>query len=106
MKNLNNETIEISDLKYRIKYTHINDTYKCGIIGLNNLEKFDFKLNKRESFFINDLKEKEIISEYTFSILYNEKMYIFHSQIDNFCGRLIIRESPHIIEPKKIKKKI
>ncbi len=102
--NLNNEKIEITGLKYSIKDTHITDAFKCGIIGLNNPLNFDFKLYEREAFFINELKENGIVSEYVFSILYNDKINLLDTMNDTFYGKLIIGESPHIFDPDKYKK--
>ena len=64
--NINNETIKTSNIKYKIIETNKKDTYKWGVIGLNYPLSFDFKLNNKETFFINELKESGLISEYTF----------------------------------------
>ena len=101
LNNLKNEKIETSNLKYTILDTHLRDAYKCGIIGLNNPVKFDFKLNKNEAYFIDELKENGLISEYTFSVFYNEKNTLFDTKNDIYYGIIIIGESPHIFYPEK-----
>ena len=51
--NINNEKIKTKNIKYNILETHITDKYKCGIIGINNPNNLDFKLNKKEIYFLN-----------------------------------------------------
>ena len=103
--NLNNETIKASNIKYNIIETHKKDEYRCGIIGLNNPSNLDFKLNEKESFFINELKESGLITEYTFFILYEDTNNIFNYNNDNNAyGAIIIGDSPHILNPDKFKK--
>ena len=103
--NLKNETIKTSNIKYNIIKTHKNDAYKCGIIGLNNPLKIDFKLNKKEAYFINELKESGLITEYTFFILYEDSFNTFNYNNDNNnYGVIIIGDSPHILNPNKYKK--
>ena len=102
--NLKKEKIETSNLKFTILDTHLRDAYKCGIIGLNNPIKFDFKLNKNEAFFIHELKENGLISEYIFSIFYNEKNTLFDIKNDKYYGNIIIGESPHVFSPEEYKK--
>ena len=103
-KNLNNEEIKSTKIKFSLIDTHIKDAFKCGTLGLNNPLKFDFKLNKKEAFFINELKENDLISEYTFSILYNKKNSLFNYSNDEIFGNFILGESPHVYEPKQYKK--
>ena len=102
--NLNNETVKASNIKYIIKETHKNDAYKCGVIGLHYPLKTDFKLNDKETFFINELKENGLITEYNFFILYDDKENIFNFTNDNNYGALIVGDSPHILNPEKYKK--
>ena len=66
---------------------------------------FDFKLNNKESFFINELKESGIISEYNFFVIYEDKENIFNYANGNNYGAIIIGDSPHILIIN-IKKKI
>ena len=45
-ENLNEEKILASTIKYSIIDSHLNDDYKCGVIGLNNPDNSDSKLLK------------------------------------------------------------
>jgi len=101
---LSKETIETTKIQYTVLETHISDKYKCGVIGLNNPSKFDFKLNKKENFFIYELKKNELISEFTFTILYEENNSLLNYKNDINFGTIIIGESPHIFNPDKYKK--
>ena len=102
--NINKETIKTSNIKYKIIETNKKDTYKCGVIGLNYPLSFDFKLNNKETFFINELKESGLISEYTFFVIYEDKQNIFNYTNGNNYGAIIIGDSPHILKPDKYKK--
>lgn len=93
-----------SKIQYSVLETHLTDNYKCGVIGLNNPSKFDFKLNKKENFFIHELKINELISEYTYTILYEENNSLLNYKNDINFGTIIIGESPHIFSPDKYKK--
>ena len=101
---LNKDTIETSKMQYTVLETQIQDKYKCGVLGLNNPSKFDFKLNTKENFFIHELKVNELISEYTFTILYEENNSLLNYKNDINFGTIIIGESPHIFNPDKYKK--
>jgi hypothetical protein len=91
-------------MQYTVVDTHITDKYKCGVIGLNNPSKFDFKLNEKENFFIHGLKTNELISEYTYTILYEENNSLLNYKNDINFGTIIIGESPHIFSSDKYKK--
>ena len=97
-QNLNNNQTKI-ELKFNI-YTSQNK-YKCGIISLKNPVYPYFGL---EMYFINEIKEKDLISEYYFTFIYNENNSLFNYNNDLNLGKIIIGESPHIFDPDKYKK--
>ncbi len=97
-QNLNNNQTKI-ELKFNI-YSSQNK-YKCGIISLKNLVYPYFGL---EMYFINELKEKDLISEYYFTIIYNENNSLFNYNDDLNLGKIIIGESPHVFNPDKYTK--
>ena len=78
------------------------DKYRCGILGLNpHLYNND---NKNNVNFLEELKEKEIISEYTFSVLLEDKNSLYDYNRNLNLGKIIIGESPHIFSRDKYKK--
>ena len=97
-QNLNNNQTKI-ELKFNI-YSPQNK-YKCGIISLKNPVYPYFGL---EMYFINEIKEKDLISEYYFTIIYNENNSLFNYNDDLNLGIIIIGESPHAFNPDKYKK--
>ena len=67
---LNNSKIQINDLKHNIYLTAINEKYRCGVIGLNPLSNTNFRINNIHINIFEELKEKELISENAYTILY------------------------------------
>ena len=99
---LNNSEIIVSDFKHNIYSNEINDKYRCGIIGLSS--QSDSYLKEGKINFLEELKEKELITDYSFSFLYNEKNDLFNYDKKLKLGTIIIGESPHIYNPDKYKK--
>ena len=97
-QNLNNNQTKI-ELKFNI-YSKQNK-YKCGIISLKNPVYPYFGL---EMYFINEIKEKDLISEYYFTLIYNENNSLFNYNDNLNLGKIIIGESPHTFNPDKYKK--
>ena len=98
---LNNTEIIVNDFKHNIYSNEINDKYRCGIIGLNS--QSNLYLNNSKINFIEELKEKDLITEYSFSFIYNEKNDLFNYNKNLNLGNIIIGESPHIYSPDKYK---
>ena len=97
-QNLNNNQTKI-ELKFNIYSLQLK--YKCGIISLRNPIYPYFGL---EMYFINEIKEKDLITEYYFTIIYNENNSLFNYNNDLYLGKIIIGESPHTFNPDKYKK--
>ena len=98
--NLKKETIK-TNLEYSILDTHKNDPYKCGNIGF--LSPTQTK-GKKDFFFIDELKEKGLISDDTFSITYEKNNDLFDYKEDLNFGTIVVGESPHVYNPNKYKK--
>jgi cell division protein FtsL len=94
---LNNTKITVGNLKYNMAWSNIVEKYKCGNIGFNNPSN-DVSKNDHIHF-LEELKQKEIISEYTVSVLYEEKNKLFDNNKEKNLGTLIIGESPHVFDP-------
>ena len=101
---LNNSKIKINDLRHNIYLNAKYDNCKCGILGLNPISNTNFKINKIHINFLEELKEKELISEYSFTILYENTNSLFHYNSNLNLGKIIIGESPHIFNQDKFKK--
>ena len=101
---LNNTKIKVSDLRHNIYPIDIMDKYRCGILGLNPNLYNDDNDNKNNVNFLEELKEKEIISEYAFTILFEDKNSLFDHNSNLNLGKIIIGESPHIFSRDKYKK--
>ena len=101
---LNNTKIKIDKLRYNIYLSDMRDKYKCGIIGLNPISFGNSKLNNIHISFLEELKEKELISEYSFTIFYEKDNNLLNYKKDLYLGKIIIGESPYIFSPDKYKK--
>ena len=97
---LNNTKVKIEDFKHNIDKKESKVNYKCGIIGLYNPKDLIINPNKVNILFINELKKKDIISEYYFTILYNEKNDLFNYNYKLNLGSIIIGERPHKYSPE------
>ena len=102
---LNNTQVKIEDFKHNIDIKESKAKYKCGIIGLTNPKDLIINPNKVYILFINELKEKDLISEYYFTIEYNENNDLFNYNYKLNLGSIIIGERPHIYNPIKYKEK-
>ena len=100
----NNTKIEVVNLRYNIYLTDIRDKYKCGIIGLNPISNTNFKFNNIHINFFQELKSKELISELSFTILYENINNSFNYENNLNFGSIIIGESPHVFNPEKFNK--
>ena len=101
-KTLNNTEIKVDNLKHNIHTSDMLEKYKCGIIGLNNPSE-DVTSDKHIRF-LEALKEKEVIGEYSITILYEEKNNLFNYNKELNLGTIVIGESPYVFNPKKYKK--
>jgi hypothetical protein len=101
---LNNTKIKINDLRHNIYPIDIMDKYRCGILGLSPNLYNDDNDNKNNVNFLEELKEKEIISEYTFTVLLEDKNSLFDYNRNLNLGKIIIGESPYIFGRDKYKK--
>ena len=101
-KTLNNTEVKVDNLKHNIHTSDMLEKYKCGIIGLNNPSE-DGTSDKHIRF-LEALKEKEVIGEYSISILYEEKNNLFNYNKELNLGTIVIGESPYVFNPKKYKK--
>jgi len=100
---LNNTKIKVDSFKHNIDSNEKKVNNKCGIIGLNNPKDGYLNPNKVYIIFINELKEKDLISDYTFTIIYNENNDLFNYNNKLSLGSIIIGESPHVFNPEKYK---
>ena len=94
---LNGSTIEIN-LPFNIHALHYK--YKYGTISLKNPINPDYK---HEMYFIPEIKMKELIDGYYFTILYEDNNNLFNYNDNIFLGKLLIGESPHQFNPEKYK---
>jgi len=101
---LNNTIKKIENLRHNIYLNDILDKQKCGIIGLDPKSSKKFNTNKLHISFLEELKEKDVISENSLTILYEEKNNLFNYNSNLNLGTIIIGESPHIFSPDKYDK--
>ena len=101
---LNNTKIHVDNLRHNIYLSDVMDKYKCGIIGLNHISNTNFKSNKIHINFIEELKQKNLISEYSFTILIEENNSLFNYKKNLNLGTIIIGETPHVFNPDKYQK--
>ena len=101
---MNHTKIEVDNLKYNIYLSDIRDKYKCGIIGLNPLSNTNFRFNNIHINFFQELKSKKLISELSFTILYEDINNSFNYDNNLNYGSIIVGESPHVFSPEKYKK--
>ena len=95
---------EIYNLNFTIYYNNRNDVNKYGIIGLQTMNDDIEKNSFKELYsFIYQLKQLNIITEYSFCFLYDEGNDIFKSGIN--LGKIIIGEYPHEFKDNKLYKK-
>ena len=90
---LNKTIIKVENLRHNTDLKDSKELYKCGIIGLYHKK---YKIYRNNSInLMEELKSKGVINEYSFTILYNEKINLFNEHKDNL-GKIIIGESPYI----------
>ena len=77
---------------------------QCGIIGLNIPTKPKNDFVPIHIDFISELKRKELIDEYYFTIKYEEKNDLFNYNDNLFLGKIIIGENPYKLYPDQFKK--
>jgi len=97
-QNLDNNQTK-TEFKFNI-YSSQNK-YKCGVISLKYPIYPYFGL---EMYFINELKEKDLISEYYFTLIYNENNTLFNYNPNLNLGKIIIGEDPPAFSPAHYKK--
>ena len=101
---LNNTIKKIDNLRHNIYLSDILDKQKCGIIGLDPKSSKKYNTNKLHISFLEELKEKDVISENSLTILYEENNSLFNYNNNLNLGTIIIGESPHIFSPDKYDK--
>ena len=77
---------------------------QCGIIGLNIPTKPKDDFVPIHIDFISELKRKELIDEYYFTIQYESNNDLFNYNDNLFLGKIIIGESPYNLYPNQFKK--
>lgn len=103
--NLENEKTKIHYFRYNIYCDFIIESYKCGIIGMKNPNNLYYENNQTYIYFLDELKQKELIDENYFTILYDDNNNNFDYNENLYLGKLIIGESPHIFNPLIFKKR-
>ena len=103
------ETLDKSIIKVEnFRATFLNylasQNHQCGIIGLNIPTKPKDDLLPINIDFISELKRKELIDEYYFTIEYERNNDLFNYNDDLFLGKVIIGESPYKLYPNQFKK--
>ena len=101
---LNNSKVKIDNLRYNIYLSDAKDKIKCGVIGLNHISNTNIRISDIHINFIEELKKREVISDYTFTILYNEHNNLFNYNKNLNLGAIIFGESPYIYNSDKYKK--
>ena len=101
-QSLNNTQIKVENFRANIFVWSLLDKYKCGIIGL--------KYSSNESIestvyldFCNEMKINGWITEYYFTILYEEKNNILNDTNSEKLGIIVIGESPEVFNKDKYK---
>ena len=98
------KTIKIENFRHNIYSNAISDKNRCGVIGLNSPTKSVIDNEHMDIFFISELKKREVISEYYYTIFFDENNSLFeYNNILNF-GKIIIGESLYRLYPNKYKK--
>ena len=101
---LNNSKIKIDNLRYNIYLSDAKDKIKCGVIGLNHISNTNFRISDIHINFVEELKKRDVISEYTFTFLYDEHNNLFNYNKNLYLGAIIFGESPYIFNSDKYKK--
>ena len=101
---LNNTVKKCESLRHNINLSDILDKQKCGIIGLDPKSSKKFNTSKLHISFLEELKEKDVISENSLTILYEENNSLLNYNNNINLGTIIIGESPHIFSPDKYDK--
>ena len=100
----NDSIIKVENFRANFLNYLASQSHQCGIIGLNipTQPKDDFMLIHIN--FISELKRRELIDEYYFTIQYEENNDVFNYNDNLFLGKIIIGENPYILYPNKFKK--
>ena len=97
------QNLNKTETKINLKFNeHSSQSkYTCGIIGLQHPFFPDYDT---EIYFINEIKNLDLISDYYITILFNDKNNLFNYNNNSYLGTIIIGESLHQFNPDKFKK--
>ena len=101
-QSLNNTQIKVDNFRSNIFVWSLLDKYKCGIIGLKYSSTTSIESTVYIDFF-NELKINGLITEYYFTILYDEKNNILNDTNSKSLGMIVIGESPEVFNKDKYK---
>ena len=96
-QNLNKSITKI-DLEFNLPASY--NKYKYGFISFKNPVNPYYD---SEMYFMSEIKRKDLIDEYYFTILYEENNSLFNYNNNLNLGTIIIGESPHHYNPSKFK---
>ena len=99
---LNKTQLKVENFRANIFVWSLFDKHKCGTIGLKYSSTSSIESTVYIDFF-NELKINELIKEYYFTILYEEKNNILTETNSEYLGIIIIGESPDMFNKDKYK---
>ena len=103
-ENLEKSVIKAEGFRANFMNYLASQTIQCGIIGLNIPTKPKDDFYPIHIDFISELKIKELIDEYYFTIEYELNNDLFNYNNNLFLGKIIIGENPYNLYPNQFKK--
>jgi hypothetical protein len=103
-ENLDKSIIKVENFRANFLNYLASQNHQCGIIGLNIPTKPMDDLVPIHIDFISELKRKELIDEYYFTIKYEDNNDLFNYNDNLFLGKIIIGENPYKLYPNQFKK--
>ena len=98
-RTLNDSIIKMDNFESNI-FAQDKDKYKCGVIGLKYSSGWSIESTIYIDFF-NELKKHDLINEFIFTIIYEEKNKNFLLNDRENFGKIIIGEFPYIYDKEK-----
>ena len=98
-RTLNDSIIKMDNFESNI-FAQDKDKYKCGVIGLKYSSGWSIESTIYIDFF-NELKKHDLINEFIFTIIYEEKNKNFLLNDRENLGKIIIGEYPYIYDKEK-----
>jgi len=103
-ESLDKSIIKVENFRANFLNYLASQKYQCGIIGLNIPTKPKDDFVPIHIDFIIELKRKELIDEYYFTIEYEDNNDLFNYNDNVLLGKIIIGENPYKLYPNQFKK--